>query len=483
MKFIGRTKELALLGALTSKKTASLVVLRGRRRIGKSRLASELGKSLNINTYVFSGLPPEKNVTAKLQREDFAHQLQRQLQIPSPKAEDWGDLFWHLADKTKQGRVLIIIDEITWLGDQDVTFLGKLKTAWDLYFKNNPKLLLILSGSVSSWIEKNILASTGFLGRISIDLLLEELPLYQCTEFWGKYKQHTSAYDMLKIFSITGGIPRYLEEVYPDQSATNNIQRLCFNRNGFLFKEFDKIFSDLFDARSEKYKIIVRKLAHGHATLEEIYAALETEKTGVVTDYVVDLIAAGFVSRDFTWNIKDGKDSKLSVLRLKDNYLRFYLRYIEPNKERIARDTIGVPQQLSSILGLQFENLVLANRKTIYKLLSLDPSNIIVDNPFFQRKTARQQGCQIDYMIQTCDDMLYLCEIKFNKNKLGLEVMHAMQQKLDQISVPKHFSKRAVLIHVNGITADLEETEFFAKIISFADLFMTQTSSLRESHF
>ncbi|PCI37301.1 MAG: ATPase, partial [Thiotrichales bacterium] len=338
------------------------------------------------------------------------------------------------------------------------------------YFKNNPKLLLILSGSVSSWIEKNILASTGFLGRISIDLLLEELPLHECTAFWGKYKQHTAAYDMLQIFSITGGVPRYLEEIYTEQSASNNIQRLGFSKNGFLFKEFDKIFSDLFDVRSEKYKVIVRKLAYGHATLDEIYTTLDTEKTGVVTNYVADLIAAGFISRDFTWNIKDGKDSKLSVLRLKDNYLRFYLRYIEPNKERIARDTIGVPQQLSSILGLQFENLVLANRKAIYNLLSLNPNNIIVDNPFFQRKTKRQQGCQIDYMIQTSDSMLYLCEIKFSKDKLGLQVMHEMQEKLARLSVPKHFSKRAVLIHVNGITTDLAEAEFFTKIISFEDL-------------
>lgn len=70
------------------------------------------------------------------------------------------------------------------MGSKDPTFLGKLKTAWDLYFKMNPQLILILCGSISSWIETNILSSTGFMGRISLDMILEELSLSECNEFW-----------------------------------------------------------------------------------------------------------------------------------------------------------------------------------------------------------------------------------------------------------------------------------------------------------
>lgn len=73
------------------------------------------------------------------------------------KGDDWGDIFWHLSQATKSKQVLVVFDEINWMGSFDHTFLGKLKTAWDLYFKNNPKLLMILSGSMSSWIDKNIL--------------------------------------------------------------------------------------------------------------------------------------------------------------------------------------------------------------------------------------------------------------------------------------------------------------------------------------
>lgn len=467
MSFWGRSEEISLISRLLDKKTSSLVVLRGRRRIGKSRLAFEFSKGMKCLS--FSGLPPGEGITAKLQREDFAQQLQRQLQIPLPRADDWGEMFYHLAEKSKQGRVIIIIDEITWLGGKDPTFLGKLKIAWDLYFSKNSKLIMILSGSISSWIEKNILSSTGFLGRVSLDLILEELSLHECVKFWGNHLKYTSAYEIFKILSVTGGVPKYLEEINPKISAEENIKNLCFSKHGFLYNEFEHIFADLFDKRAPIYKKIVERLSRGSACLEEIYEEMKSEKSGVIGNYVQDLVSAGFVSRDYTWHIKNGKESKLSFIRLRDNYLRFYLKYIMPNYGRVMRGTIGVPKGISSILGLQFENLVLANRKLIWKKIGIDAEDIIIDNPFFQNSTQRNPGCQVDYMIQTKDNILFLCEVKFHKEKIGLDVVKEVEQKMKKLVTPKNFSKRAVLIHVNGVTSELEEEDFFVKTICFAD--------------
>ena len=117
--------------------------------------------------------------------------------------------------------------------------------------------MLIICGSVSSWIEKNILSNTGFLGRISIDLVLEELPLIDCLKFWRKTKERLSPYEFFKVLSVTGGVPKYLEEILPEQSAETNIQRLCFKPQGLLFREFEQIFSDLFSRRSALYKKII----------------------------------------------------------------------------------------------------------------------------------------------------------------------------------------------------------------------------------
>ena len=123
--FIGRKRELQLLNALTKKRAASLVVIRGRRRIGKSRLAQEFAKK--TPHYIFSGLPPTDGISAADQREEFARQLHREMKIPHPRSEDWGDLFWLLAQQTQKGRIVVVLDEISWMGSKDPTFLGKFK--------------------------------------------------------------------------------------------------------------------------------------------------------------------------------------------------------------------------------------------------------------------------------------------------------------------------------------------------------------------
>ena len=146
------------------------------------------------------------------------------------------------------------------MGSKDPNFLGKLKSAWDQYFKKNDQLILILCGSVSSWIDENILSSTAFVGRISFTLNLEELSLQDCNKFWNKTGAKVSPYEKLKILSVTGGVPRYLEEIDPSQNAEFNIKQLCFKKGGILTTEFEKVFSDLFSSRSKIYKEIINCL-------------------------------------------------------------------------------------------------------------------------------------------------------------------------------------------------------------------------------
>ena len=179
-KFIGREKELESLMGLLQKKSASLVVIRGRRRIGKSRLASEYAKRFK-KALILTGIPPEEKVTAEQQRQEFVRQAQA-LRLPLYRSDDWGNLFDDLSKVTQKGRV-IVLDEITWMGSKDPTFLPTLKTAWDLHFKKNDQLVMIISGSNSVWIQKNILSSTGFYGRVSLRMAFEQLPLQIATPF------------------------------------------------------------------------------------------------------------------------------------------------------------------------------------------------------------------------------------------------------------------------------------------------------------
>lgn len=473
-KFVGRKKELERLRLLFKKESASIVVVKGRRRIGKSRLIEEFGKGYKM--YTFSGLLPTEKTTKESQLNEFGWQLGKALGQPAFKDNDWNDLFLRLAISTRKERVIIFFDEISWMGSMDHDFLGKLKNAWDIEFKKNPQLILVLCGSVSVWIEKNILSSSGFLGRISLNLTIGELPLTDCEMFWGEIKDSISAYEKFKLLSVTGGIPKYLEEIQPDLSAEMNIKNLCFSRSGLLFNEFDQIFSDVFARRSNIYKRIVQCIADGGYELEDIYKKLNAEKGGIINEYLNDLVISGFIRRDFTWHIKNRKMSKLSKYRISDNYLRFYLKYIVPNKEKIERGafddkSLNIFSDWESIMGLQFENLVLNNRARIQEILNINPDDVVYDNPFFQNKTLRQDGCQIDYMIQTRFDTLYVCEVKFARHPLKASIIREVQERVGKLKVPRYVSRRAVLVHVNGVDGGIRESRYFSDIIDFSQFF------------
>lgn len=471
--FVGRMEELKELNLLFNKKTASLVVIQGRRRIGKSRLVREFGK--NKPLYIFSGIPLTSQTTAQSQRDEFARQLEKQLSLPALQATNWSDLFSAIAKHIGKNKAVILFDEISWMGSKDADFLGKLKNAWDVELSQNPGITFILCGSVSSWIEKNILNSTGFVGRISSVITLKELSARDCSHLFTLLGCHFSPYDTFKLLSVMGGIPKYIEEIQPSLTADENIKRLCFRPGGQLFLEFDQIFSDLFAAQNQIYKEIVQALANGVMEYNDICAALHITKSGLFSSYLDDLIQAGFIRRDYTWHLKTGQSSNLSHYRLSDNYIRFYLRCIEKNRAKIGRDHFKVASITSlpgwdALMGDQFENLVLNNRDFILEKLSVRAEEIVSDNPFFQRKTARTSGCQIDYLIQTKFNSLFVCEIKYARQEIKSSIVDEMKEKISALAKPKGFSCFPVLIHVNGVQDKVLESDYFMNIIHFEEL-------------
>lgn len=472
MKFIGRNQELERLLQFKKKRSASLIVIRGRRRIGKSRLIEELSKDFP-KAYIFSGLPPETHVNEEMQRKEFITQMQQQ-GIPRLGHDSWSDLFLDVANQCQKGPVLISLDEITWMGCSDPAFLGKLKTAWDLHFKKNPQLMLIISGSNSLWIEENILNSTGFVGRISYRLKLEELPLSDCAKFFPK---DISPYEIFKVLSVTGGIPRYLEEIQPEYSAEQNICDLCFDAGGLLFNEFDQMFSSLFSKRAGVYAELLDSMKEGSKSLKELAEDLNRQPGGDLVKYLKELQEAGFIQRFRQWNLSDPKKGELYRYRISDNYSRFYLKFIAPRKGQIEQTGSAVlPAGWFSLMGLQFESLVINHHRELEQILRISPSEILNSGPYFQTKTKRREGCQIDYLIQTKFGTLYVCEIKFSKNELGAEICLEVQEKVRKLEKTSGMSVRPILIHVNGVSSELLEKEYFANVIHFSELLHLLTS-------
>ncbi len=468
-RFVGRCEELEKLGRLRKKKSASFVVIRGRRRVGKSRLIREFGR--HVPAHIISGLPPTSATTKQSQLSTFVSQVSTSFGVPNIQVRDWGEAFFYLSSQCQNGQIVIALDEISWIGSKDADFLGHLKNAWDLYLSNNPRLILIICGSVSSWIEANILKSTGFMGRISLDIKLEELSVSESAEFWDGKQARLASHEVLQLLAVTGGVPKYLEEIDPTQSSEENIRRLCFDREGLLFREFDQIFPQLFSAKSTDFATLVINLATGKQTLSSLAEAVGRAESTTL-GYLYDLIQAGFVSEDPTWALKTGRCSRFKHYRLSDNYLRFYFRYIAPKKTVIEKrlwkpkTLVGLPDW-NAVMGLQFENLVMNNMPSLLSALNIDRSDVLMSGPFFQKSTQRRKGCQIDLLIQTRFRSFYLVEVKYSVDAIGLKVMNEVEEKDRRISWPRGWSRRLVLIHVNGVTSDLEQTQFFDHLIDF----------------
>lgn len=470
-RFIGRRSELAHLEALYRKGRPGLVVIKGRRRIGKSRLVQEFARITGPQRFwSFAGLAPQEGISEQDQRDHFARQLGLIVKIPPMTFQDWSDAFEHLSLHLKPGDI-VLLDEISWMGLKDPSFIPKLKAWWD---KQSAHILMVFCGSVSSWIQENILNSTAFFGRINLTLSLEPLSISESAQFLKVIGMQLSNYDMYKLLSIIGGVPWYLEQFNPAFTADDNIKRLALMKSGLLVDEFNRIFHDLFNGRGSTYKKILESLKDGARTLSEIRQATEFAHSGTLSQMVEHLIVAGFVAKQALWSFKSGKALKQSLYRISDPYLRFYLKLIEPNLGAISdggfeQVPLSTMPGFETHLGLQMEALLLQNRPLISQKLGISPIDIVCSGPYRQTKTSTQRGCQIDYLIQTKTNTLFICEFKFKRGEVSSDIIHEMQEKLARLKAPKGYAKVPVLFHLGDVSASVATSPFFYRIVDIAD--------------
>lgn len=470
--FIGRQKELDNLNDMAFFGRSTMVVIKGRRRVGKSRLVAQFARDKVF--LPFAGLTPSEGVTAQDQYDNFADNISLLFNIPSFKFNNWSDGFAHLAQHLGTKPTVILFDEISWMGFRDHTFLPKLKIWWDKLSAEKSNIILILCGSVSTWIEKNIIKSTGFFGRVSLHMTLNPLSIAESHQLMKARNIKASSYETFRILSIMGGIPWYLEHIRSDESIDENIKRLCFTPNGLLVEEFNLIFHDLFERRGDVYKKIVTELAQGMRDYNQLRKALNYNEGGNLTPYLNALITSGYVTKHQSWSIKTGKRGAKSLFRLSDNYLRFYFKVIEPLLETINLNTFeDIP--VSSItgwdshMGIHIENLLLANRSQLVKSIGIHLQDVVMNNPFQQYATADHEGVQIDYLVQTITKVLYVCEFKFSRNVIGPDIIKEVQSKIDKLSTPRHFSACPVLFHFGGVADSVIDSRYFYRVIDIND--------------
>ena len=467
--FVGREDDLVQLTGLWDKRVSSLVTCRGRRRVGKSTLIEEFAKRTAENFIAVEGLAPRKGMNDRKQRRNFCARIAEQTGVEMRDAASWPLAFDMLNEALPdKGRTVVLLDEISWMGGYDRDFPAYLKTAWDKKLKNHPNLVLVLCGSVSSWIADNILNSTGFVGRNSLDVEVRELPLREAIQVIGPTADRMSSTEKFDILSVVGGVPRYLEEIRPSLTVDENVRRMCFLKQGLLFREFDETFNAVFGPEAINRRAVLETLSGGSMTASAIAEQLGVAVNGHLTRTLKELEYAGFVARESNLNAETGKPARIDRYRICDNYTRFYLHFIEPNRKAISGGLFRFAsmEQLKgweSQLGYQFENLIVNHVGDLFVHLGVDRSLVLSAAPYAQRGTKRGEGCQIDLLVQT-RRTAFIVEIK-RRREIGPEVMEEVMEKVRRLKVSKGVSVRTALVYDGRLSPRIEAEHGFDVII------------------
>ena len=471
MHFFGREEELAQLSALWNKRVSSLVTCRGRRRIGKSTLVERFAALTGSRFVKIEGRRPKPGMSNADELAAFASQLADQSEAERAAPASWSDAFRRLSREIRDDeRTVVLLDEISWLAHFDEAFADELKIAWDNVLKKHDRLVLVLCGSVSNWIREHVVDNGAYVGRRSLDVIVRELPMRDCVRFWGNAAERTDPSEIFDVLSVTGGVPRYLEEIDPSVSAAENIRRLAFLRNSVLRLDFDEMFSDVITKRPAFTGAVLRTLVDGPKGSDDIADALSVPRSGNITAALRQLEEAGLLAREAGRNPETGKPVKDRRYRIRDNYARFYLKYIEPVKDVIdegefAFSSLEQFDGWETVEGLQFETLVVNNGPELLAVIGMGRALVLSAAPY-RRDTAPKSGrpgVQIDLLFQTRQSVCVV-EIK-RRRRIGREIVAEVQEKCRRLARPEGVSLKTVLVYQGELAPSVEADGYFDAVV------------------
>ena len=475
MDFFGRESEINDLMALWGKRSGSLVTCRGRRRIGKSTLIEVFANRSKARFIRIEGVRPKPEYSNQTELKTFARELAAQTRAEDSVPDNWLKAFIRLDREINDGeRTVVLLDEASWLGHYDETFADLVKIAWDGYWSKHDRLIVVVCGSVSGWIKEHFVDNGAFFGRRSLDLVVKELPLRECVKFWGRAAGRIDTREIIDVLSVTGGVPRYLKEIIPGASASTNLERLAFRPNSILRIDFDEMFSDVITKLPTLSGKIIRALMGRPLSVAETAVAVNAGKGGKIGEALEQLKEAGLVASDVGKNPETGQAAREVKYRLKDNYARFYLRYIEPKKEIVDAGayrfvSLDALEGWDAIMGLQFENLVLNHYPALMEHLHIGNSLIESAAPYSRRRKGDgADGLQIDLLLQTKHSN-FVIEIK-RKREIGMEVVGEVQRKIEKLSTPRGKSARTALVYDGNLAPIIETDGYFDALIPFRQL-------------
>ena len=468
--FIGRKEEYKRLERCYNSNQSQLIIISGRRRVGKTYLIDEVFEDDFV--FKFTG---SRNLNLNDQLKNFASELKRRTNL-DVTINTWADAFVllrnYLDSFDSSKKLVVFFDEMPWMDTNKSKFIDSFEFFWNDYGSAKKNLIFIVCGSSSSWIQDKILKNKGGLfNRHSALFTLKPFTLTEVEEYLLSRNINWTRVDIIRLYMIIGGIPYYLNYLDSSLTLSENIDNLFFSENAYLKNEFNILYSTLFENNEDILKI-VEVLGKQRYGMDRKNISLKTKLpyNGHLSNMLNSLEVSGFI----TSYIKQGNRKEVNY-RLTDYYSLFYLKFI---KNQVNNDHHFWSNSFSSQARINYEalgfELICTNMVDNIKH-ALSIGGVLSTNyPWSKKGNNDEEGSQIDLVIERKDHVTTICEIKFYNTEFEIDKDYN-SKLIKKIEIFKKETKskdsfQLVLVSTYGLKKNMY-SNIINKVITVDDLF------------
>ena len=480
---LGREREKEILDDVWASKEAEFVAVYGRRRVGKTHLIRQSFSERGI----YLEASGAKNKPLKKQLQNFMKAVSKTffkdtLMATPPSWDAAFDILTkELQAVPKSKKVVVFLDELPWMTTKRSGLLQSLDYYWNLHWSKLTNLVLVVCGSAASWmLEKLIYAKGGLHKRITRKILLEPYNLKETEQFLKSRGIRMNQKQILDIYMAIGGIPFYLKGVKNGLSAAENINALCFEKNGLLFDEFNHLFTSLFEKAEVNLSIVREIVKYGNKiSREELIKATGIKSGGTLNKRLKELEAAGFVQSFLPYE----RIARDHHYRVSDEFSLFHLKWIEPflkakkvEHEHAYWQYMAKTPAVLSWAGLAYEAICFKHIAQVRKALGLLKVSCKIGSwQYIPKRGSKEDGVQVDLLFDRQDGAITFCEIKYNEKPFLIDKTYARKllQKMDLFEHHFKTTKQLILalITTMGLKKSLWSKEIVQKEVTLKDLF------------
>lgn len=347
-RFVNREDELDLLESRFERETAELLVVYGRRRLGKSALVREAIRDRDDAVYWQA-----TEETPDVQLENFVETAAEVFPVVEDIKRDWEALLRALGRQNG----IVVLDEFPYLVESDDALPSKIQRVWDLHLEETSTTLVLVGSSISIMEEKVLSGGSPLYGRRTGTIDLPPLELGDLRAFYPEGDAET----IVRTWGVFGGTPYYLRALTPSLSLSENIQSHILSEHGVLHNEPEFLLRTEFGIREpQTYYTILRAIAMGRREANEIadFAGIDSNALG---SYLSKLRRLRLVERDIPVTANPNSTRK-SRYRLKEPLFRFWFQYVYGQEDTLVQLGDDAYEQVveptfSDYMGTMFERV------------------------------------------------------------------------------------------------------------------------------